>query len=213
MAGAGVGGHLWRRSIIRIGSVALAAVLTAVGLLKIHGASGAVATGTTAYVPPVKHIFIINIDNKGYDATWGPTSATPYLAKTLRWKSVLLTTYYETEHNSQPNYVAQLSGRGPTPQMQGDYPDLRVIAPTATPRPGRRWAPGVYSRPHSSLCLCRRTAPGVPLADIQHRCARRRCPATRAATARRSQRSADIRPWAAGCGASGGVRRTNYGSG
>ena len=70
MTSTGVNGHLRRGSIIRIGSVALAAVLTAVGLLTAHGASGAVAAGTTAYVPPVKHVFIINIENKGYDATW-----------------------------------------------------------------------------------------------------------------------------------------------
>jgi hypothetical protein len=33
---------------------------------------------------------------------------------------VLANTYYGTAHNSQPNYVAQISGQGPNPQMQGD---------------------------------------------------------------------------------------------
>ncbi len=137
MRSTGVNGHLGRGSTIRIGSVALAAVLTAVGLLTAHGASGAVAAGTTAYVPPVKHVFIINIENKGYDATWGPTSAAPYLAKTLRWKGVLLDTYYGTAHNSQPNYVAQLSGQGPNPQMQGDCQIYGSFVQTATASPGQ----------------------------------------------------------------------------
>ena len=73
-----------------------------------------------AYVPPVKHVFVINIENKGYDTTWGAGSAAPYLARTLRAKGVLLNTYYGTAHNSQPNYVAQISGQGPNPQMQAD---------------------------------------------------------------------------------------------
>jgi len=36
------------------------------------------------YVPPVKHVFVINIENKGYDETWGVTSTAPYLAHKLR---------------------------------------------------------------------------------------------------------------------------------
>src|SRR5665811_2474868 len=35
-------------------------------------------TGIAAYVPPVKHVFVINLENKGYDRTWGPGSAAPY---------------------------------------------------------------------------------------------------------------------------------------
>ena len=83
--------------------------------------SSAASTSTRpAYVPAIRHVFVINIENKGYDATWGPGSAAPYLSRTLRGKGVLLNTYYATAHNSQPNYVAQISGQGPNPQMQGD---------------------------------------------------------------------------------------------
>lgn len=83
------------------------------------------ATGTQTaqisdYVPPVKHVFVINIENSGQARTWGPGSAAPYLANTLRNQGVLLTNYYGTAHNSMPNYVAQVSGQGPNPDMQGD---------------------------------------------------------------------------------------------
>jgi hypothetical protein len=101
-------------------ALALAAA-TITGLTLAHSAAGAPSAAPIAgYVPPIKHVFVINIENKGYDTTWGPTSAAPYLAKTLRGMGVLLNTYYATAHNSEPNYIAQLSGQGPNPQMQAD---------------------------------------------------------------------------------------------
>ena len=90
-----------------------------------------------AYVPPIKHVFVINIENKGYDTTWGQESAAPYLAQTLRSKGVLLNTYYGTAHNSQPNYVAQISGQGPNDQMQGDCQVYSAFAQTGTVAPGQ----------------------------------------------------------------------------
>src|SRR6476620_1836666 len=46
----------------------------------------------TPYVPRIKHVFVINIENKGYTQTWGAGSEAPYLAKRLRNKGVLLRT-------------------------------------------------------------------------------------------------------------------------
>lgn len=96
-----------------------------------------VATGTAAYVPPIKHVFVINIENEDEDNTWGDTSAAPYLAKTLRQQGVLLNNYYGTAHNSQPNYIAQVSGQGPNLDMQLDCQvyknhDENIIGPTTT---------------------------------------------------------------------------------
>ncbi len=90
-----------------------------------------------AYVPAIKHVFVINIENKGYDATWGPTSAAPYLARTLRNQGVLLNAYYGTAHNSQPNYLAQLAGQGPNPQMQSDCQMYSQFIQTATVAPSQ----------------------------------------------------------------------------
>jgi hypothetical protein len=99
-------------------------------------ASSTTTTPTTAQaLAPIRHVFVINLENKGYDATWGPASAAPYLSRTLRAKGVLLNTYYGTAHNSQPNYVAQISGQGPNLQMQGDcqlysqFVQLGTVAP------------------------------------------------------------------------------------
>ena len=112
------------RPRVRLAALTLTAVLAVFAVLAGHSAIGVAAVpsvspvppaSTAVYLPPIKHVFVINIENKGYDKTWGPTSAAPYLAKTLRSKGVLLNTYYGTAHNSQPNYVAQLSGQGPNP--------------------------------------------------------------------------------------------------
>jgi len=128
--------RLNRRRTTGIATLALAASLALAGFTPAHGAGGVTAPPIAGYVPPVRHVFVINIENKGYDTTWGPTSAAPYLAKTLRAKGVLLNSYYGTAHNSQPNYVAQISGQGPNPQMQADcqlYSSF-VGATTAPPR-------------------------------------------------------------------------------
>ena len=96
-------------------------------LLSAAAAVGALAVAVPAYAcPPVakpaapRHVFVINLENKGYAATFGPGSKAPYLSRTLRAQGVLLTQYHGTAHNSLPNYLAQLSGQGPAPEQQAD---------------------------------------------------------------------------------------------
>lgn len=91
----------------------------------------------SSYLPPAKHVFVINLENKGYDETWGPASAAPYLSKTLRAQGNLLTQYYGTAHNSLPNYIAQVSGQGPNAQTQGDCQAFSDFAGTGTVAPGQ----------------------------------------------------------------------------
>ncbi len=91
----------------------------------------------SAYVPKIRHVFVINIENKGYDETWGPDSAAPYLAKTLRHQGVLLNSYYGTAHLSQSNYIAQVSGQGPNPQMQSDCQGFSDFQQSGTQDPGQ----------------------------------------------------------------------------
>lgn len=84
----------------------------------------------------VGHVFVVNLENKGYDETFGPASPAPYLSRELRAQGQLLTQYYGTAHNSLPNYIAQISGQGPNPQTQADcqyYTDF-VRTGTAPPQ-------------------------------------------------------------------------------
>jgi len=116
------------------GTVVLAAA--SVGVLGVPVGAATAAT-RPADVPPAGHVFVINIENKGYDTTWGPNSAAPYLAQTLRAQGVLLSGYYATAHNSEPNYIAQISGQGPNPQMQGDCQNYSQFVQTGTAAPGQ----------------------------------------------------------------------------
>ena len=97
-----------------------AAGLTVTGVLAASPTTAAAKLAASTQPPPVRHVFVVNLENKGYDETFGPDSPAPYLSKTLTAKGQLLTQYYGTAHNSLPNYVAQISGQGPNPQTQGD---------------------------------------------------------------------------------------------
>ncbi|HZH40803.1 MAG TPA: alkaline phosphatase family protein [Gemmatimonadales bacterium] len=72
--------------------------------------------------PPIDHVFIIVLENRNYDATFGPGSAGPYLADTLVKQGALLTQYYGIGHASLDNYIAMIAGIAPNPSTQGDCP-------------------------------------------------------------------------------------------
>ncbi|TFC49266.1 phosphoesterase [Cryobacterium sp. TMT1-21] len=101
-------------------------------------AGGGTGGGTgTGALPGARHVFVINLENKGYDSAWGPASAAPYLAGTLRNQGVLLTQYFGVAHNSLPNYIAQISGQGPNPQTQADCQTYSPFVGAGTTSPGQ----------------------------------------------------------------------------
>ena len=106
-----------RRLVTLATGVALVVALAAAGAT---GPATAGAATTTWRRPLVRHVFVVNLENEGYDTAFGPTSPAKYLSRTLRQKGQLLDNYYGVAHNSLPNYIAQISGQGPNPQTQGD---------------------------------------------------------------------------------------------
>ena len=70
--------------------------------------------------PPIHHVFIIVLENKGFDETFGPSSPAPYLSQTLTAQGQLLRQYYATGHASLDNYIAMVSGQGPNIVTQSD---------------------------------------------------------------------------------------------
>ena len=81
------------------------------------------AAGARAGVParpPIGHVFVIVLENKDYEATFGPRSEAPYLARTLAHQGVLLTQYFGTGHYSLDNYLAMLSGQAASPETRDD---------------------------------------------------------------------------------------------
>lgn len=115
----------------------LLGLLLVVALVGCAGASHASqregeATGSVAAASARPgHVFVVNIENKGFARTWGSGSAAPYLSRVLRSRGVLLTGYYGTAHHSLGNYLAQVSGQGPTRQVQRD---CAVYTPMRTAR-------------------------------------------------------------------------------
>ena len=80
-----------------------------------------------AALPPVKHVFVIVLENENAAQTFGSNSPAPYLAHTLSAQGLLLANYYAVTHESLGNYVALLSGQGSNPDTQSDcqvYTDL-----------------------------------------------------------------------------------------
>ena len=76
--------------------------------------------GTHPAVPPIRHVFVITLENKNFSDTFDPHSDAPYLAQTLKAKGALLTQYYGTGHNSLGNYVAMIGGQAATPETSAD---------------------------------------------------------------------------------------------
>src|SRR5438270_13508819 len=99
VAGRGVTGSRGARLLAACGAVVCSALI---------GASTA-----QAWVPPVHHVFVIMLENRGYSATFGNPAADPYLARTLPAQGALLQDYYATGHLSNDNYISLVSGQPP----------------------------------------------------------------------------------------------------
>jgi hypothetical protein len=93
-------------------------------------------------LPPVRHVFVINLENKGFSDTFRGTSAAPYLAHTLTAQGTLLINYYAIGHNSNDNYTAQISGQGPNVATQFDCPIFINFHQFATVAPGQALGAG-----------------------------------------------------------------------
>ena len=122
----------WRRWFAGIAAVAVTAIV-AVGLWQTAG--GPTPVSPVAAIPfdsGARHVFVINLENKGFENTWGANSSAPYLSSTLRDQGVLLTQYFGVAHHSLPNYIAQISGQGPSRQTQADCPRFTAFEQTGT---------------------------------------------------------------------------------
>ena len=106
-----------RSKRVLIGVVAAA---LAVGLLAAPAVAKSSGAKSSSKQPPIKHVFVINLENKSYDETWGASSPAPYLSQTLKAQGLLLDQYFAVAHVSLPNYVAEISGQGPSKATQSD---------------------------------------------------------------------------------------------
>ena len=77
------------QAIARIATAVFAAIATI-----------SVATSAMAQTPPVRHVFVVVLENQSYAVTFGPKSPAPYLAHTLPTRGALLSQYYGVGHAS-----------------------------------------------------------------------------------------------------------------
>src|SRR5689334_5708633 len=122
-------------------SLSTAARLVLVVLLGLATAAAAAADSpppaptahaNRAPLPPIRHVFVLLLENQSYGVTFGSRSTASYLARTLPARGALLTQYYAIGHASLGNYIALVSGQAPNIATQLDcstYADFRPSAP------------------------------------------------------------------------------------
>lgn len=73
-------------------------------------------------LPPIRHVFVLMLENQNAALTFGSNPPAPYLARALPAQGAFLPNYYGIGHASLGNYVALISGQAPSEQTQLDCP-------------------------------------------------------------------------------------------
>ena len=110
-------------------AVTAAAAALPLALLGAGLAGPASATPKPA-LPPIKHVWVIELENEGFAQSFGNPKIDPYLAVTLPKMGVLLKNYYGIGHASADNYIAQVSGQAPDTATQNDCGVWTKFTPT-----------------------------------------------------------------------------------
>jgi hypothetical protein len=76
----------------------------------------------------IKHVWLIILENKSYDASFTGLNHNTYLWQTLPRQGVLLKNYYGTGHFSQDNYLSLVSGQATESDTQDDCPSYNHFA-------------------------------------------------------------------------------------
>ena len=118
-----------RKAVKAAGACALAAAMlgvpaAAVGASTAGGSSAAERGPDGLGIKPgkIKHVWLIILENKSYDATFTGLNNNTYLWKTLPAQGVLLKNYYGTGHFSLDNYTSMVSGQATQQDLQADCP-------------------------------------------------------------------------------------------
>ncbi len=85
----------------------------------------------------IKHVWVIVLENKAYNASWTPLEGTQgqYLSK-LPAQGALLTNYYGTGHSSLDNYLSMVSGQAPVTDTENDCPAYTQMSGSYDNTPG-----------------------------------------------------------------------------
>jgi len=106
-------------------AAAAAVPIISTGASSASASSGATRTYTDGLgVKPgkIKHVWLIVLENKAFDATFTGLNNNTYLWQTLPAQGALLKNYYGTGHSSLDNYISLASGQATQPDTQSDCP-------------------------------------------------------------------------------------------
>jgi phosphatidylinositol-3-phosphatase len=78
--------------------------------------------GAVSAAPPIKHVFVLLLENQNAEVTFGANPPAPYLGKALPSQGAFLSNYYGIGHASLDNYIALISGQAPNEKTQLDCP-------------------------------------------------------------------------------------------
>jgi hypothetical protein len=117
----------WRRRALAAFVVATAVTAVAVPIATSSGATNrhwflGSQDGLGIQPGKIKHVWLIILENKSYDASFTGLNNNTYLWQTLPSQGVLLKNYYGTGHFSLDNYVSMVSGQATQPDTQADCP-------------------------------------------------------------------------------------------
>lgn len=107
----------------------------------------AILPATAAAAPPIRHVFVIVLENEDAADTFGAHTASPFLAHDLTARGLFLPNYYGIGHNSLPNYIAMVSGQAPNVETQLDCLIYHDVTPGAIGASGQADGSGcIYPR-------------------------------------------------------------------
>jgi hypothetical protein len=120
-------------------------------VLALLGAALLAPAGAAA-APPIRHVYVIVLENENGSTTFGPNSPAPYLSKTLRSRGAYVPDYFGIGHLSNDNYVGMISGQAPNAQTQADCQQFTDFAPGTI---------GAYGQAQGSGCVYPASVPTI----------------------------------------------------
>ncbi len=108
----------------------------ALSLLLVSALAAPITGAAAQGAPKPGHVFIIVLENEGYDVTFAANSPAAYL-KALAQQGALLPNYYGIGHYSLGNYIAMVSGQAPNPDTQADCQSFVDFVSTGTTPDGQ----------------------------------------------------------------------------
>src|SRR5579864_8902527 len=117
---------------VRVGVLVLLGVATTAAAAPDSPPPAPAAPTAREPLPPIRHVFVLLLENQAYRVTFGSGSPAAYLARTLPARGALLTQYYAIGHASLGNYIALVSGQAPNTATQLDCAVYENFRPSAT---------------------------------------------------------------------------------